>query len=227
MGKKLDLVGQVFARLTVIKKGSGYVSPTSTKTTWICECSCGNTKEIVGASLRNGTTTSCGCYNKEIGRLRKSNLKHGACRTPEYQAWVNAKKRCYDKKDKTYDYYGGRGITMCPEWINDFQAFYNYIGKRKPGESLDRINPNGNYEPGNVRWATPSVQSINQRKYSNNKSGHKGIYWNKQTSKWIAEITVNNKKAYLGSFFDIKDAINVRMKAEEKYHNIDKLLTNL
>jgi hypothetical protein len=113
-----------------------------------------------------GHTKSCGCIYLETVTIR--NLKHGQAyrgnKSKEYKAWCNIKRRCYDKNVLDYKNYGGRGITVCDEWRDDFSAFYNHIGPAPARHlSVDRINNNGNYEPGNVRWATNHEQRINSR----------------------------------------------------------------
>lgn len=90
------------------------------------------------------------------------NRTHGLAKTPTYNAWIAAKNRCFNEKNKRYHRYGGRGITMCREWVHDFPAFYAHVGTRPHSKlTLDRIDNDGNYEPGNVRWATRSQQRIN------------------------------------------------------------------
>lgn len=91
-------------------------------------------------------------------------FKHGMYRTPEYQAWISIKARCYNPNSRNYKNYGGRGISMCSEWDADFMAFYEHIGPRPSDRhSIDRIDVNGHYEPGNVRWTTWDVQAVNKR----------------------------------------------------------------
>jgi hypothetical protein len=95
---------------------------------------------------------------------RKKRVNHGMCYTPEWGAWAGIKQRCFDPKSVSFDDYGGRGITMAPEWRDDFLAFYEHLGPRpSPAYSVDRIDVDGNYEPGNVRWATRSQQAANKR----------------------------------------------------------------
>lgn len=120
---------------------------------------------VTSNNLKGKHCQSCGCLFKEVRSLGKSGLKHGLYGTKEYRAWQGMKRRCLYKSHKNYKHYGGRGIKVCPEWQNDFLAFYNHIG-RAPGKeyTVDRIDNEGNYEPGNVRWATKSEQSKNQRK---------------------------------------------------------------
>ena len=156
--KRLNLIGQCFGRLTVIEKGE---ETSSGQSMWICKCECGKkTKPIFGANLTRGHTKSCGC-------LRTKHNKHN---TRLYEVWRGMKKRCYCTSDQAYKNYGGRGISVCEEWRDNFQAFYGwamangYNPSAKQGEcTLDRIDVNGNYEPSNCRWVTMKVQQNNRR----------------------------------------------------------------
>lgn len=130
----------------------------------LCRCDCGSEKEIRIAHLKTGSVKSCGCYQRE--RMRTVGLKHGLGKTPEWWAWRGAKSRCQDPASASWANYGGRGITICARWggRGGFPAFFADMGPRpSPGHSLDRIDNNGNYEPGNCRWATRSQQRQNQR----------------------------------------------------------------
>jgi len=157
---RVDITGETFGMLQVIK----YSHSVDKKAYWDCICECGNVSKALGAYLRNGTIVSCGCYKKT--RLTIESTTHGKAargknRSPEYNAWANAKKRCFDPNCNSYHLYGGRGITMSPEWINSFEGFYAHMGDRPEGFSLDRIDGNGNYEPGNCRWASAKEQARN------------------------------------------------------------------
>jgi len=131
-----------------------------------CLCECGNEVIVNPRGLRFGTTRSCGCYMRE--QVTKANRTHGESNwvrnTPEYRAWCHMKGRCNDERDKSYPDYGGRGIRVCDEWQENYKAFLDAIGRRpSPTHSLDRIDVNGNYQPGNVRWATRKRQNNNTR----------------------------------------------------------------
>lgn len=144
--------------------------------------------------------------------------KHKKIKTPEYRAWARMKERCFNKKCKSYKDYGGKGVTVCPEWVSDFLSFYSYIGERpSPSHSLDRINVYGNYEPGNVRWADRFTQARNKRVGVQNKTGVRGVYLYKPTKRWVANITVNKKRIILGYFKSFSEAVNARKSAEDKY----------
>lgn len=132
-----------------------------------------------------------------------------------YQRWKNIKDRCFRKNSKRFKDYGGRGITLAVEWVNDPKAFINYIenlpNAGEPGYTLDRIDNDGNYEPKNLRWTTISRQNLNQRKRKDNKSGVKGVHWDKSSGKWLTRY----KRRHIGRFAELANAIEARKKAEE------------
>lgn len=212
MTKSQDETGNRYGKLVVLKE----IKSRKSRSNWLCQCDCGNTKEVLTSRLKSGAVRSCGCLAK------KNRKEHGLSHSKEYLAWTSMKQRCLNPNDKAYANYGGRGITVCDEWKDNFQAFYSYIGKA-PGSdySIDRIEVDGNYEPGNVRWVKDEngIQSINQRIRKDNTSGAKGVSWYRQTSKWKAEITVNKKKKHLGYFKNKEDAVAARKTAELRYHS--------
>ena len=138
--------------------------------------------------------------------------KHGLHGSYLYTAFYNMKSRCYNSGDISYENYGARGITVCDEWRNNFKAFFDYVitlpNAMKPGYSIDRIDNNGNYEPGNIRWASKHLQSSNQRKRSDNTSGFIGI--DKPTDKWRARIAVNGNQIHIGHYSSKEEAIKAR-----------------
>ena len=154
---KFDVVGKKFGRLLV----TGFVGTTGKdKYRALCKCDCGAEKSIYVYSILSGDTTSCGCYNSE--RTSAQFKTHGMRKAPEYNVWSGMKKRCFNKNDEFYRLYGGRGITVCREWTESFETFYRDLGPRPEGATLDRIDPNGNYEPSNCRWVTGPVQARNK-----------------------------------------------------------------
>lgn len=158
-----DYIGKVFNRLTVIadaERRNGHRR-------LLCECLCGKRKEFYASNVVGGKSHSCGCLQKEtMSKIGGSNRTHGQSskETAEYRAWRSMIQRCHSQTNKQFDGYGGRGIRVCQEWRSSFSAFFAAIGQRpSPSHSLDRIDNNRGYEPGNVRWATACEQSNNQR----------------------------------------------------------------
>src|SRR6266487_646911 len=137
-----------------------------------CVCDCGTKQYVLVFSLRNGSSLSCGCWRRERSATIVSETRwkdsHGLSKHPLYLKWKRILRRCYNPKAHNYRWYGGRGIGMCEEWYNDAGAFIRYIEKElgpkpSPQHSLDRKNNDGDYEPGNLRWATPKEQAQNRR----------------------------------------------------------------
>lgn len=148
--------GEQFGRLTAIS----YAGLNGCRQrTWLCKCFCGAKATIREWNLHVGHTRSCGCLRRRTvhGALRSGK------RAPEYISWIAAKSRCNNPNVTDYALYGGRGINMCEEWDKSFVAFRAHMGPRPKGTSLDRIDTNGNYEPGNCRWADAKTQTNNRR----------------------------------------------------------------
>lgn len=161
--RPLDLTGQRFERLTVLRQAPNM----GKRRAFLCACDCGEHVEVRSEHLRGARVRSCGCIRKEQVALLK--FKHGEARKGEWSAeftsWCAAKERCYNENHERFSYYGGRGIGMADIWRNDFVAFVAHVGRKPhPSMSLDRIDGNRDYEPGNVRWATPHEQRVNQRR---------------------------------------------------------------
>ncbi len=162
MGKRLVIaVGTRFGRLTFLADAS---SPSGLRMARF-RCDCGREAIKRLHEVRSGHTSSCGCYHTERIRSPKTHgATTGRAGTPEYRAWKAMKGRCYYRKNIGYANYGGRGIRVCAAWRHDFQAFLDHVGpKPSPSHSLDRIDVNGDYKPGNVRWATRREQRENTR----------------------------------------------------------------
>ncbi len=154
-----DMAGLTFGRLTVLVRHPNKHG--ETRAYWYCLCECGGAVVTSGKSLRKGHTQSCGCLKRDIGKIRA--YKHGLIHTREYRAWSAAKTRCYNPKIKAFKDYGGRGITMADVWRDDFAAFYRDMGQCPARHSLDRIDNNRAYEPGNCRWSDKIAQANNTR----------------------------------------------------------------
>lgn len=162
-----NLKGRRFDRLTVTRPAPDRVLKSGRHLTmWECICDCGNTNIVRTADLKRGAVLSCGCYRAETtGHMR---LSHGATcgkkSTKLYSVWAGIKARCYNSNAGTYKHYGGRGVTMCREWREDFSAFEQWAIRNgyKIGLSIDRVDVNGNYCPENCRWVDNSVQANNK-----------------------------------------------------------------
>lgn len=151
---RLDLIGQRFGMLTVESR----LPSVNEKARWQCQCDCGASTTRSTGYLRDGRiqSQSCGCAPKH--------RTHGMTGTPEHRAWLSMIKRCESPSSTGFERYGGAGISVAPEWRHDFLAFYAHMGPRPSSDySVDRIDSSGNYEPGNVRWATLAVQNNNRR----------------------------------------------------------------
>lgn len=201
MPKIVDLSGQIFGRLTVIKRVEspkpGYLSPF-----WECMCVCGKSSIVHIANLRaSGTTKSCGCIAKE------KVTTHGMSLSPEYVSWRGIKNRCYYPKAINYSNYGGRGITMCDEWKESFEAFYRDMGSRPSNQhSIERDDNDLGYYKENCRWATREEQANNRRSTPLYEfDGER-----KSLMAWCKELNVNHSAVYyrLRTGMSFEDAID-------------------
>lgn len=193
---KLKLEGQRFGRLVVVSEAP----VKNQQSMWLCQCDCGEEIVARGNSLRYGHPQSCGCLQREKMALRLT--RHGRCYTKEYRAYINAKSRCENPRATHFESYGGRGIEFR---FSCFEDFYAELGDRPtPTHSVDRINVDGHYERGNVRWAVKRVQQYNRRPQSE----HPGV--SKRGNKWRAYRIVDGKQKHLGYFNTIEEAMAAR-----------------
>jgi hypothetical protein len=157
--KNIIKEGDVFGRWTVVREDSLKTSHTI-KRRIICRCICGTEKSVSLSDLMRGSSTSCGCFQKESARNQM--IIHGMCNTPEHETWHSMGQRCNNKKHKNYKDYSGRGITICKEW-KKFENFFKDMGIRPKGASLDRKDNNKGYCKENCKWSTPKEQALNRR----------------------------------------------------------------
>ena len=186
-----DLTGKKFGKLEVI----GVHDTGSRKTYYVCQCDCGNVKVVRADALISGATKSCGCIKKEQDKANlTANHSHKMSGTRIYETWQDMKRRCYNKQNARYDRYGGRGITVCDEWLNNFQSFYDWAISNGYSDDLtiDRIDNDGNYEPSNCRWSTAKEQCNNRGSNINITIGNA----TKSLMCWCEIFNVDYKKVY-------------------------------
>lgn len=180
MSKALpSLVGKTFGLWTVLSRVE---NDNMNSITYLCKCTCGAIRKVVGRRLRTERSRSCGCRNSELTSERF--IKHGNSTTREFKIWRNMISRCHDKKSISYSAYGKRGIIVCSAWLASYDSFITAMGECPAGKSLDRIDNDGNYEPSNCRWADFETQCSNKRN-----SRYIECRGRKQTlSQWAKEV---------------------------------------
>ena len=200
---KKDLTGKRFGRLIVLKLSNTQIPKANRR--WDCICDCGNEVTTVGSNLVTGHTKSCGCLNIEAARNRK--LVHGKTNTKIHSVWNEMKQRCNNPNAGKFPQYGGRGISVCKEWSDNFLSFFSWATENgyKEGLSIDRINPDGNYEPDNCRWTTNKVQCNN--KTNNRIYEIDGLSYTLQQLADISGINNGTIRSRLKRGWDIKKSI--------------------
>lgn len=204
-----NLTGNRYGRLVV----ASYAGRTGKRNlhSWNCLCDCGNNHITTSSKLGEGSVKSCGCYRSDLAIDR--NTTHGMKGSPEYNTWHSMKDRCTNKSHKSYANYGGRGISVCDRWVSSFDAFFEDMGKRPYGLSLDRKDNNKGYSKENCRWATAKEQANNRRPMPR-RGGLAGIQ--EHRDQWSARISIDGKYMRLGLFDDWFDAVCARKSAEAR-----------
>jgi hypothetical protein len=210
MPKFIDRTGQRFGRLTALNR-AGYTK--TKKVIWRCKCDCGNEAFVDSCKLVTGNTLSCGCYLKE--RI----TKHGGWNKSSYNTWRAMMRRCYKPTDKDYKRYGAVGVTVCPEW-HDYLKFAADMGEPEGDQTLDRVDPYGNYIKENCRWACLPVQARNTRVRATTESGVTGVF-RVYNDKWMAKITAKKKSYYSKVVGSCEEAAAARKELERKYWDGD------
>lgn len=198
--KLIDRTGQVFGKLTVLEQAG---RDKLKKVLWRCRCECGGEAVVVSGSLVTGNTTSCGCVIP--------NFKHGGTGKGSYNTWRAMIRRCVVQTDKDYPRYGGKGVSVCPEWMS-YENFVADMGEPAGDETLDRIDVYGNYEPSNCRWAGVKTQNRNVRLRPDSKTGYIGV--SKVGEKFMAKITVGQKAYYSKMLLTVEEAAAARKELE-------------
>jgi hypothetical protein len=155
--KQLDLTGQKFRRLTV----KGVARKGKSQVYWSCQCDCGAITEVTTSNLRNDSSKSCGCLAREISRATLT--KHGLTKSNVYIVWYNMVRRCHNPTDVALKNPGGRGIEVCERWRRSVSDFAADMGPRPDGYCIERINNDGNYEPGNCKWVSLQERAQNKQ----------------------------------------------------------------
>lgn len=216
--RAIDISGKKFHRLTAIevagsKKGEGVL--------WLCNCDCGNQTTVTLKSLKNGNTKSCGCLSSEVIILRnKASAKHGMTSSSTWVSWMLMGQRCRNSNHKSYKNYGGRGIKICERW-ETFENFLADMGERPENMTLERLNSNGDYEPGNCKWATMKEQGNNRR--SNFNITYQGK--TQTISQWAEEIGISSKALRFrlnSENWTLKEAMTIGLNKGNRWRNRKK-----
>lgn len=176
-----------------------------------CTCQCGNSKSIRIDSIRTGRIKSCGCKKRQ--HLIDMNTKHNMCGSREYSSWQHMKNRCKPENSESFPYHAGKGISICDEWLESFEKFYEDMGECPENYTLDRIDGSEGYFKDNCRWAPNTLQAFNK-----NPNKISGVHYRKERKSWYAEIHKDGVRYYLGSYKTKEDAIKARLEAGLEFY---------
>lgn len=207
-----DKVGQRFGRLVVVSRAPG--RGVRQRVRWMCRCDCGESVSVVTEKLGK-RTNSCGCFRVDHSTSKAT--VHGMSKSREYHSWSGAKSRCENAQSPAFARYGGRGIRMCERWRISFASFFQDMGPCPPGMSLDRIDVDGDYAPGNCRWATSVEQAGNKRL-------HRLVTFRGKTrpvTEWaritgIPEATIRGR---LNLGWSDRDSVTVPIRRNRRWHH--------
>lgn len=203
MRKRIDISGQRFGKLIAVSR----CNTGSRHTKWTCRCDCGATTDVRLDCLRSGASKSCGCSSVVPPK------SHGMSGTPDYKTWIGMIARCTDQNHKSYHNYGGRGISVCERWANSIEMFIADMGPRPTQKhTIDRVDNDGNYEPGNCRWATTKEQGRNKR--VNRYVTYRGE--SKCVAEWAEQFGIHKDAIYdrLSSGWSIEEALTTPILTE-------------
>lgn len=215
----IDLTGKKIGLLTVLRRDEENIGG---KPAWVCQCECGNVVTLRSAVLRRGQT-SCGCMKGVREKQYVPDYLRRSHSNKLYNQWSGMIYRCTHVNASHFEHYGGRGIDVCPEWKDSFEAFAEWSIRNgySQGMEIDRINNNLGYSPDNCRWIDHKTNSRNRGARRNSRSGHAGVVWRPSKTggggTWRAGIMVNGKQINIGTYQSLDEAIAARKAAEMKY----------
>lgn len=212
LGKNaIDRINQRYGSLVVVERAE---NTRDNKAAWVCKCDCGNTIVVPASQLARGQKHSCGCLYGGKPLIYRRTHKNKL-----YNQWSGMIYRCTHEAASHYERYGERGVSVCQEWIDSFEAFadWSIANGYKETLEIDRIDNNGNYSQENCRWVSHMENSRNRNTRKTSKSGVSGVIFRKDINKWRVTICANYKRINIGNYDTFEDAVSARKKAEEEY----------
>lgn len=210
----VDHTGEVYNRLEVV---ANFTDEKVKEFSVLVKCSCGSEPFVTRySSIKSGYIKSCGCLKEEM--IGKTNLKHGLSGSKIFDVWYAMKDRCLNPNNKNFPLYGGRGVKVCDSWLDSSVFFADMLPTYEEGLYLDRIDPDGDYEPHNCRWVSPNVSNHNKRKRTGCSSSFIGVSYYPSRDNWLTEITVEGESVFIGYFSQEEQAACAYDNASEVYY---------